>query len=48
MHLDDVEDTVPYQPKINSCKYANNCKQYYIIEKEMRGSVLNVFDSFIQ
>jgi retron-type reverse transcriptase len=33
VHINDLEDTVPNLVNINTCKYADDCTQYQIVER---------------
>jgi hypothetical protein len=40
----DLEDTVPNIVNINTCKYADDCTQYQIVERSMCSSLQEAVD----
>jgi retron-type reverse transcriptase len=39
VHINDLKDTVPNLVNINTCKYADDCTQYQIIERDTCSSM---------
>jgi hypothetical protein len=44
VHINDLEDTVPNLVNINTCKYADDCTQYQIVERGMCSSLQEAVD----